>query len=50
MSHNSNTELLLCLFEEEVEVVQKRFPKLTDAQTEHVAAKRATKRFWERAQ
>ena len=50
MSHNGNTELLLCLFEEEVEVVQKRFPKLTDAQAEHVAAKRATKRFWEKAQ
>jgi hypothetical protein len=50
MSHNGNTELLLCLFEEEVEVVQKRFPKLTNAQTEHVAAKRATKRFWEKAQ
>ena len=50
MSHNGNTELLLCLFEEEIETVQKRFPKLTDAQTEHVAAKRATKRFWERAQ
>ena len=50
MSHNGNTELLLCLFEEEIEVVQKRCPKLTDAPTEPVAAKRATKRFWERAQ
>ncbi len=50
MSHNGNTELLLCLFEEEIETVQKRFPKLTNAQTEHVAAKRAEKRFWERAQ
>ena len=50
MSHNGNTELLLCLFEEEIETVQQRFQKLTDAQTEHVAAKRAEKRFWERAQ
>ena len=50
MSHNGNTELLLCLFEEEVETVQKRFPKLTNTQTEHVAAKRATRRFWEKAQ
>ena len=50
MSHNGNTELLLYLFEEEMDVVQKRFPKLTNAQTEHVAAKRATKRFWDRAQ
>ena len=49
MSHNGNTELLLYFFEEEVETVQKRFP-LTNAQTEHVAAKRASKRFWERAQ
>ena len=45
MSHNGNTELLLCLFEEEIETVQKRFPKLTNAQTEHVAAKRAEKTF-----
>ena len=50
MSHNGNTELLLCLFEEEIETVQKRFPKLTNEQTEHVAAKRAEKRFWDRAQ
>mgnify|MGYP003681722260 FL=1 len=50
MSHNGNTELLLCLFEEEVETVQKRFPKLTNMQTEYVAAKRATRRFWEKAQ
>ena len=28
MSHNGNTELLLCLFEEEVEVVQKDFQNL----------------------
>ena len=41
MSHNGNTELLLCLFEEEIETVQKRFPKLTNAQTEHVAAKKS---------
>ena len=40
MSHNGNTELLLCLFRRD-RVVQKRFPKLTDAQTEHIAAKRA---------
>ena len=50
MSHTGNLEILERLFEEEVEVVQKRFPKLTNAQTEHVAAKRATKRFWDRAQ
>ena len=50
MSHNGNTELLLYFFEEEIEKVQKRFPKLTDAQIEHVAAKRAEKRFWERVQ
>jgi len=50
MSHNGNTELLLYFFEEEVHTVQKRFPKLTNAQTEQVAAKRASKRFWERAQ
>jgi hypothetical protein len=50
MSHPVNDELLLCLFEEEVETVQKRFPKLTNTQTEHVAAKRATRRFWEKAQ
>ena len=28
MSHNGNTELLLCLFEEEIEVVQKDFQNL----------------------
>ena len=50
MSHNGNTDLLLYFFEEEIEKVQNRFPKLTDAQTEHVAAKRAEKRFWEKAQ
>ena len=50
MSHNGNTELVLYFFEEEIEKVQKRFPKLTAAQTEHVAAKRAEKRFWDRAQ
>ena len=50
MSHNGNTELVLYFFEEEIEKVQKRFPKLTNAQTEHVASKRAEKRFWDRAQ
>ena len=45
-------ELLLCLFEEEVEFYSSKndFQNLHDAQTEHVAAKRATKRFWEKAQ
>ena len=50
MSHDGNNELLLYLFEEEIGNVQKRFPKLTNIQTEHVAAKRATRRFWEKAQ
>ena len=50
MSHDGNNELFLYLFEEEIGNVQKRFPKLTNIQTEHVAAKRATRRFWEKAQ
>ena len=50
MSPPVNTEILESLFDEQIDVVQKRFPSLSNREVEIIAARRAKRLFWEMAQ